>query len=562
MSNNKQNEYTAGKVALSELTTPVRKVTRVAHLLAALSAVLTIGPYIALVQLGDLLVTAHTAGLTPDRDQSLQTVTLLISMFSGQLLLLFVALGITHFADVRLAQVNRARIAKALSRLPLAWFTAKNSGRVRKAVQDDTATLHTLVAHAPVETTTATLTPLILFSYAWFVDWRLGLLTLAVIPIYVGIYSLAMRGIREKTIELDAKLATLSARMVEFISGIAVIKAFSKVGKAHGRFQEANEDFTAFYGNWSGPMLKSAAVASAVKSVPVILAVNLGIGSILVNNGTVTASQLLTTTLIALILPGSMEIIATAMWAYQMAGSAALRISELLSETQLTETTTPQIPLGNEVRFNDVTFTYGEKPVVQNISFTMPTGSITALIGPSGSGKSTLATLLARFADPQSGHITIGGIDLRNIAFMQSVHARSYSSVFSTLTSTPEIDDAYRWAIGNDLLQERCKKVLTHYFGNNPLKRKASSTLLSSLLLYAGFYLPLHFSVHGNLKNTADMIRLILRDKAVHGYYSGYKYQRGLESAGSVEQEHMRGFTYSLLEELYELELQDTDWDF
>ena len=143
-----------------------------------------------------------------------------------------------------------------------------------------------------------------------------------------------------------------------------------------------------------------------------------------------------------------------------------------------------------------------------------------------------------------------------NIAFMQSVHARSYSSVFSTLTSTPEIDDAYRWAIGNDLLQERCKKVLQHYYGPSPLKRKVSSTLLSSLLLYAGFYLPLHFSVRATLTNTADMIRLILRDKAVHGYYSGYKYQRGLEAYGPETRAEMEEFTYGLLEELYELELQ------
>lgn len=143
-----------------------------------------------------------------------------------------------------------------------------------------------------------------------------------------------------------------------------------------------------------------------------------------------------------------------------------------------------------------------------------------------------------------------------NIAFMQSVHARSYSSVFSTLTSTAEIDDAYRWAVANDLLQQRCKKVLRHYYGADPLKRKVASTLLSSLLLYAGFYLPLHFSVHATLTNTADMIRLILRDKAVHGYYSGYKYQRGLQTQSPARQEELRLFTFSLLEELYELELQ------
>ncbi|WGD37506.1 class 1b ribonucleoside-diphosphate reductase subunit beta [Lysinibacter sp. HNR] len=142
-----------------------------------------------------------------------------------------------------------------------------------------------------------------------------------------------------------------------------------------------------------------------------------------------------------------------------------------------------------------------------------------------------------------------------NIAFMQAVHARSYSSVFSTLTSTKEIDEAYRWAVGNDLLQERSKRVLEHYFGDDPLKRKVASTLLSSLLLYAGFYLPLHFSVHATMTNTADLIRLILRDKAVHGYYSGYKYQRGLESVTAARREEMREFTHDLLADLYRLEI-------
>lgn len=142
-----------------------------------------------------------------------------------------------------------------------------------------------------------------------------------------------------------------------------------------------------------------------------------------------------------------------------------------------------------------------------------------------------------------------------NIAFMQAVHARSYSSIFSTLSNTPEIDAAYTWAVNNDLLQQRAKMVLQHYYGEDSLKRKVASTLLSSLLLYAGFYLPLYFSARGILMNTADMIRLILRDKAVHGYYSGYKYQRGLDLHPERAAE-MEDFTFQLLDDLYELELK------
>lgn len=140
-----------------------------------------------------------------------------------------------------------------------------------------------------------------------------------------------------------------------------------------------------------------------------------------------------------------------------------------------------------------------------------------------------------------------------NIAFMQSVHARSYSSVFSTLCSTREITDAYTWAIDNPLLQNRATAVLRHYHGPDPLKRKAAATALSSLLLYAGFYLPLWFSTRAVMLNTADMIRLILRDKAVHGYYSGYKYQRGLD-AHPQRREEMRDFTHSLVADLLALE--------
>lgn len=141
-----------------------------------------------------------------------------------------------------------------------------------------------------------------------------------------------------------------------------------------------------------------------------------------------------------------------------------------------------------------------------------------------------------------------------NISFMQSVHARSYSSIFSTLSSTPEIDAAYAWAVENDVLQQRATIMLEHYRGDSKLKRKVATVLLSSLLLYAGFFLPLHFSARGKLMNTADMIRLILRDKAVHGYYSGYKYQRALAEADDATREEMRVFTEDLVRRVMELE--------
>jgi ribonucleoside-diphosphate reductase beta chain len=147
---------------------------------------------------------------------------------------------------------------------------------------------------------------------------------------------------------------------------------------------------------------------------------------------------------------------------------------------------------------------------------------------------------------------------LTNIAFMESVHAKSYSSVFSTLTSTAEIDEAFRWSEDNPYLQKKAEIVLERYNGTDPLKRKIASTLLESFLFYSGFYLPMYWSSRGKLTNTADLIRLIIRDEAVHGYYIGYKFQQAFNKLSEAEQEEIKSFAYTLLMEMYENEAKYT----
>lgn len=145
-----------------------------------------------------------------------------------------------------------------------------------------------------------------------------------------------------------------------------------------------------------------------------------------------------------------------------------------------------------------------------------------------------------------------------NIAFMESVHAKSYSSIFSTLASTKEIDAAFRWSTENTYLQKKAQIIEGYYYGKDPLKRKVASTLLESFLFYSGFYLPMHWSSRAKLTNTADLIRLIIRDEAVHGYYIGYKYQKGLEQETAQRREELKDYTFELLMELYENEVQYT----
>jgi len=143
---------------------------------------------------------------------------------------------------------------------------------------------------------------------------------------------------------------------------------------------------------------------------------------------------------------------------------------------------------------------------------------------------------------------------LSNVGFMEAVHAKSYSSIFSTLCSNKEIKDAYRWSEENKYLQKKKEIILGHYESNNPHKKKIASVLLESFMFYSGFYLPMYWSSRAKLTNTADLIRLIIRDEAIHGYYIGYKFQEGIKNLPEEEKEDLQSFAYELIMELYENE--------
>lgn len=407
----------AGKAALAELLAPIKGRLLAGRILGALSALLSIAPYVALVELGDVLLAAHREGISADEDQVRGIVTLLIATFLGQLTLLFLGLAVTHFADLKLNAVLRDRILDRISRAPLSWFTESTSGRLRKAVQDDTRTLHQLVAHAPVETTVSIITPIILLAYAFFVDWRLGLLAMATLPIYAGIQAWGMKGMGVKTTEMDGHLGHVSATAVEFADGITVVKAFGHTGEAHRRYREAAGTFSDFYEDWVNPMLRVTALSDSAIAIPVLVLVNFTGGSALAAAGIVSPIDVLTTTLIALVVPSAIQVMGNTAWSYQRAGNASLRITEVLAGPELHETPTSHdaAPSGHDVEFRGVGFSYGDNRALSGVTLTLAPGTVTALVGPSGSGKSTLATMVARFQDPDEGEVLIGGTDIRRL---------------------------------------------------------------------------------------------------------------------------------------------------
>lgn len=138
------------------------------------------------------------------------------------------------------------------------------------------------------------------------------------------------------------------------------------------------------------------------------------------------------------------------------------------------------------------------------------------------------------------------------------VHAKSYSYIFQTLASTTEINDAFDWSNENEYLQKKAQNVLGYYNGQDPLEVKVMSVLLESFLFYSGFFLPFWMSSHAKLTNVADVIRLILRDESIHGYYIGYKFQKGLQRLDDAGRERIRDFTFGQVDALYDNEVKYT----
>ena len=148
---------------------------------------------------------------------------------------------------------------------------------------------------------------------------------------------------------------------------------------------------------------------------------------------------------------------------------------------------------------------------------------------------------------------------LNNIQFMESVHAKSYSSIFSTLNTKTEIDEIFAWIDDNENLQYKAQTVNKIYQNGTPLEKKIASVFLETFLFYSGFFTPLYYLGNNKLANVAEIIKLIIRDECVHGTYIGYKFQLGFDELGDEEQEALKSWAYDLLYDLYANEEIYTD---
>lgn len=132
-----------------------------------------------------------------------------------------------------------------------------------------------------------------------------------------------------------------------------------------------------------------------------------------------------------------------------------------------------------------------------------------------------------------------------------SMHAKSYSSIFSTLNTPAEIDEIFEWTNNNQYIQFKAKAISEIYENGSALQKKAASVMLESFLFYSGFYAPLYYLGINKMPNVAEVIRLIIRDESVHGTYIGAKFRIVYNQLPEKEQDQIKAWVYEKVYELY-----------
>ncbi|QSB13281.1 ABC transporter ATP-binding protein [Natronosporangium hydrolyticum] len=383
-------------------------------LLQAIGAVAGLAPLLAVVELGRTL-------LLPDPVDHRHVWTVVAVGALGlvvQLLFTAASSGIGHLLDARVQLSLRRQLAASLGRVPIGWLAGRRTGELAKVVGDDVSAVHPFIAHTPGALVSALVVPLVSLGYLFTIDWRLTLITLIPVLLAMLLVPLLMlpSRLREER-EFDAAMGRVADSVVEFVQGIAVVKAFGGGERAHRRFRTATNDFVDALGRKVRGLSGVAAGMQLALSPPfVILVVLLG-GTALVTTGGLAPADVLPFLLLGLGLTAPVSALVNHSFEdVQAARRAVGRIREVLAVPPLPEPAQPAAPAGHRVELREVRFGYhSDHEVLCGINLVLAPGTVTALVGPSGSGKSTLVQLLPRFFDPTGGSVRLGGVDLREI---------------------------------------------------------------------------------------------------------------------------------------------------
>lgn len=365
-------------------------------------------------------------------------------MFAALSLIIYIGgLMCSHVSAFRVATNLRIETMHHIAKLPLGFAESFGSGKLRKIVNESSAATENYLAHQLPDKAGAIATPCGLLILLFVFDWRLGLLSL--IPAFLGFsIMMAMTGkkMAQKMKEYQNALGDMSNEAVEYVRGIPVVKTFGQTVFSFKRFKGTIDEYEkwviAYTNDLRMPMMFYTAAINGVFAFLIA-------GALLFTRNGVSDAFLLNLLFYIIITPVISLTLTKIMFMSEngmIVADAMERIDSVLNLEPLSEIASPRKPKDSSVELCNVRFSYdGKKDVINDISLRIEPGQTIALVGPSGGGKSTLASLIARFFDPQSGCIKIGGVDVKDIAKNELMDTVSFVFQNSRLIKASVLDN-------------------------------------------------------------------------------------------------------------------------
>ena len=372
--------------------------------------------------------------------------------YFGKVLFSCLSTTISHTATYYTLRDLRENITAKLARVPMGTILDTPSGQYKTTIVDRVEGMESTFAHLIPEMTANVLVPLVIAVYLFLLDWRMALLSLVTLVVGLAVMSAGMKNYPVKW-EGAVKAGKLMANaIVEYIGGIEVVKAFSQSAGSYKKYSDAVNYNANYYVDWMHENQKTMSAYNAI--LPSVLICVLPCGFAFWLSGSLELSTFLSIVIFSLGLIG--PIIAAFTFTDDLAvlGTNVEEISQLLNagnmasllqmlaasmDTANSIDDTPVMdekgaditPKSSEIVFNKVDFSYADRKILDQVSFTIPEKTTTAIVGPSGAGKTTMCNLIARFWDVNAGKITIGGTDVRD--FKLDSLMKNISMVFQSV---------------------------------------------------------------------------------------------------------------------------------
>ena len=330
----------------------------------------------------------------------------------------FISSALSHTAAYEIIYDLRLQLMEKLSRVSSGFFTGTTQGAIKKVVSDDSNQIEAFLAHHLCEIAAAVATPVFTLLYLFGMDWRLAIVTLLPILISLVLLSACLKQPNKAALQVELHDAQerMQGTVVEYIHGMSVIKVFNRTLSAFQRYEGDLNHFTDVVDRTARANAKPMGAyyaffgAQLLFLLPAVL--------LLIPTAESYLDFLPVILLFFLVGSGLKEPMENLMQMVILSGrivEGVSRIDNILRQQEADQDGAGD-PTTFDVEFSDVEFAYTEGiPAVDHVSFHLPQGTVTGLVGPSGGGKSTLAQLLLRFYGPQGGTIRIGGVDIREI---------------------------------------------------------------------------------------------------------------------------------------------------